>query len=82
MNRPDLDSLVPGRLYRESLGDFVVEFVGTAFMPELDGEDVAVFRYMDQNAGALVATKHGYDNGQTFSDIDDEIDDDIDETRG
>jgi hypothetical protein len=77
MNRPDLNKFVPGRLYRESNGAFVVEYVGTAFMPELDGEDVAVFRFVDQEGGALVATKHDYDNGQTFEEIIDEIGDDL-----
>jgi hypothetical protein len=77
-NRPDLGDFEVGALYREALGGFVVEFIGTACVPELDGEDVAVFRFVE-GAGCLVATKHDYDNAQTFQLISDEIEDDLNE---
>jgi hypothetical protein len=76
-NRPDLDTFIIGALYRESHADCVVEFVGAATVPELDGEDVAVFRFVDRDGGCLIATRHDYDHGQSFQPIQDEIGDDL-----
>ena len=76
-NRPDLEEFSSGVLYRESHGGFVVEFVATACVPELDGQDVAIFRFVDRDGGCLIATRHDYDNGQSFEPVEDEIDDDL-----
>src|SRR5206468_11012722 len=40
IGRPDLDDFETGALYRHDSTDEIVEFVGTATMPELHGEDV------------------------------------------
>jgi hypothetical protein len=77
IGRPDLDTFEPGRLYRHDDTDAVVEFVGRARMPELNGEDVGVFRFVDSDAGALIATQAGYDQGETFTPLGDAMADDI-----
>jgi hypothetical protein len=77
IGRPDLDGFEPGTLYRHDGTDAVLEFLGTACMPELDGEDVGVFKFID-GAGALIATQMGYDQGETFTPLGDAIADDID----
>ena len=66
--RPDLDSFEPGAIYRDLDSDEVVEFVGVASMPELDGEDVGVFRFVEAG-GCLIATKRGFEQGETFRPI-------------
>lgn len=77
IGRPDLDSFEPGTLYRHDETDAVLEFVGTARMPELNGEDVGVFKFVDVEAGLLIATQAGYDNGETFTPMGDAMADDI-----
>ena len=65
MGRPDLDSFEPGTLYRHSYSGDVLEFLGTASMPELDGEEVGVFRFVERG-GYFIATNHGYSRGERF----------------
>jgi hypothetical protein len=77
MRRPDLDTFVPGALYRHDTTDVVVEFVGTANMAELDGEDVGVFRFAEDPQVAVVATLAGYEQGETFTRLGDAMADDI-----
>jgi hypothetical protein len=79
--RPDLDTFEPGALYRHDDTDLVVEFVAIATMPELYGEDVGVFKFVD-GGGALVATQAGFDNGETFTPLGDAMADDIDLENG
>lgn len=67
VKRPDLGSFTVGNFYRESMGEMLVEFVGIAFMSELDGETVAVFRYVDDPTSLLVATRASYSKGETFT---------------
>jgi hypothetical protein len=66
--RPDLDSFEPGAIYRHLQSGEIVEFVGVASMPELDGEDVGVFRFAG-GGECLIATKRGFDEGETFRPI-------------
>lgn len=66
--RPDLDSFEPGASYRHSHSGGTVEFLGVASMPELDGESVGVFRFVE-GGGCLIATKRGHDQGETFTPI-------------
>jgi hypothetical protein len=66
--RPDLESFEPGAIYRHLHTGEVVEFVGVASMPELDDEDVGVFRFVGAG-GCLIATKRGFDQGETFRPI-------------
>lgn len=77
-NRPDLDELTVGAIYQDSHTGELVEFVGVACVPELAGEDVAVFRFVD--GGCLVATKRDYQNGQVFVPLGDVIEEDHEET--
>ena len=80
--RPDLDDFDAGALYRHDSTDEIVEFVGTATMPELHGEDVGVFRFVGTAAGLLIATLAGYDQGETFTRLGDAMADDIDLAGG
>ena len=80
--RPDLDDFDAGALYRHDSTDEIVEFVGTATMPELHGEDVGVFRFVGTAAGLLIATLAGYDQGETFTRLGDAKADDIDLAGG
>ena len=82
IGRPDLDGFQPGALYRHDDTGTVLEFVGTARMPELRGEDVGVFKFVDAAAGALIATQAGYDHGETFTPLGDAIADDIELSGG
>jgi hypothetical protein len=68
LGRPDLDSFEPGAIYRHLQSGEIVEFVGIASMPELDDEDVGVFRFVEAG-GCLVASKRGFDRGETFRPI-------------
>jgi hypothetical protein len=79
--RPDLDTFEPGALYRYDFTDAIVEFVAVATMPELNGEDVGVFRFVDLGR-ALIATQVGFDQGETFTPIGDAMADDIDLANG
>lgn len=63
--RPDLDSFQPGTIYRHLHSGETVEFLGVASMPELDGEHVGVFRFVDGER-FLIATKRGHDQGEVF----------------
>ena len=82
IGRPDLDDFETGALYRHDSTDEIVEFVGTATMPELHGEDVGVFRFVGTAAGLLIATLAGYDHGETFTRLGDAMADDIDLAGG
>ena len=82
IGRPDLDDFEAGALYRHDSTDEIVEFVGTATMPELHGEDVGVFRFVGTAAGLLIATLAGYDQGETFTRLGDAMADDIDLAGG
>ena len=73
--------LTPGTLYRDDYGGEHVEYLGTAFMSELNGEDVHVFRFLDQ-PGCLIATRRDFGNGQTFTPLADEIDQDHQDAEG
>jgi hypothetical protein len=68
LGRPDLDTFEPGAIYRHLDSGEVVEFVGVAFMPELGGEDVGVFRFVEAD-GCVIATKRGFAEGETFRPI-------------
>jgi len=80
--RPDLEQFAPGALYRNDDTDAVVEFIGIATMPELHGEDVGVFRFVDVAGAALIATRVGFDHGETFTPLGDAMADDIDIANG
>jgi hypothetical protein len=82
IGRPDLETFQPGNLYRHDETDAVVDFIGVATMPELNGEDVGVFRYVDRDGVALIATQAGYDHGETFTPLGDAMADDIDLSGG
>jgi hypothetical protein len=68
LNWHDLDSFEAGAFYRHMESGETVQFVGVASMPELDGEDVGVFRF-PQGGSCLIATKRGYDQGETFTPV-------------
>ena len=68
LNWHDLDSFEGGAFYRHVESGETVQFVGVASMPELDGEDVGVFRFA-QGGSCLIATKRGYDRGETFTPV-------------
>ena len=57
MGRPDLDGLEPGALYRHSYSDDVMQFLGVATMPELDGEEVGVFRFVEGGRYYIATTR-------------------------
>jgi hypothetical protein len=80
--RPDLNDFETGALYRHDSTDEIVEYVGTATMPELHREDVGVFRFVETAAGMLIATQAGYDQGETFTRLGDAMADDIDLAGG
>jgi hypothetical protein len=81
IGRPDLDGFEPRALYRHDDTDAVVEFIAVATMPELNGEDVGVFRFID-GGGALIATQAGFDHGETFTPLGDAMADDIGLSNG
>src|SRR5215216_4513354 len=56
LNWHDLDSFEPGAFYRHMESGETVQFVGVASIPELDGEDVGVFRFVE-GGRCLIATK-------------------------
>jgi len=68
LNWHDLDSFEPGEFYRQVESGKTVQFVGVASMPEVDGGDVGVFRFVE-GGRCLIATKGRYDQGQTFTPI-------------
>jgi hypothetical protein len=61
----DLDSFESGAFYRQVESGKTVQFVGVASMPEVDGGDVGVFRFVE-GGRCLIATKARNDQGQTF----------------
>jgi hypothetical protein len=75
LRRPDLDTFESGAAYRHSHSGEAVEFLGVASMPELDGEDVGIFRLVE-GYGYLIATTRGFEQAERFSPIgeDEEID--------
>lgn len=66
-NRPDLGTFVNGDWYRHDDSDELVEYVGQAFMHELDGESVGIFRLLDPPGRYMVATLDAYERGETFT---------------
>ncbi|MDQ6854992.1 MAG: hypothetical protein M3046_15105 [Actinomycetota bacterium] len=68
LNWHDLDSFERGAFYRHMDSGETVQFVGVASMPELDGEDVGVFRFVE-GGRCLIATKRRYEQGETFTPI-------------
>ena len=66
MGRPDLESFEPGAVYRHLDSGEILEFLGVASMPELDGEDVGIFRFV-QGERYLIATTRGHARGERFS---------------
>jgi NurA-like 5'-3' nuclease len=76
MGRPDIQDFQTGTIYRNSLNDELVEYLGLACMPELAGEDVAIFRSVE-GGGLFVATKQGYNQGETFEEIGEAMADEI-----
>jgi hypothetical protein len=64
----DLDSFELGAFYRHMDSGETVQFVGVASMPELGGEDVGVFRFVEDRR-CLIATKRACDQGETFTPI-------------
>ena len=65
MGRPDLDGFEPRAIYRNSYTGEVVEFLGVASMPELDGEEVGVFRFVE-GGRYFIATMRGHARGERF----------------
>jgi hypothetical protein len=67
--RPDLADLVVGVFYVDTLSDQTFEFIGTAEISPLMGDDheelVGVFRLRD-GTHCILATHRDYDNGQRF----------------
>jgi hypothetical protein len=78
--RPDLETFVPGELYRHSDTDEIVEFIGVATVPEILGEAVGVFRWATREGGCLIATQRSYLAGETFQPFGEAIDDDAAES--
>jgi hypothetical protein len=76
MGRPDLDRLQPGTIYRHSYSGDVLEFLGVASMPELDGEEVGVFRFVE-GGRYFIATMRGHSRGERFTRVAE--DEDVDE---
>jgi hypothetical protein len=68
LNWHDLDGFEPGAFYRHKDSGETVQFVGVASVPELGGEDVGVFRFVE-GGRCLIATKRGYDQGEAFTPI-------------
>jgi len=68
LNWHDLDSFEPGAFYQQVESGKTVQFVGVALMPEVDGGDVGVFRFVE-GGRCLIATKGRYEQGQTFTPI-------------
>jgi len=66
VGRPDLDSFEPGAAYRNLASGEILEFLGVASMPELDGEDVGVFRSV-QGGRYLIATERSHAGGERFT---------------
>jgi hypothetical protein len=66
-----------GQLYRETLADKLVEFVGQAFMNEQAGENLAVFRYVASTGALLIATQRDFDLGQVFEELGDVLEDEM-----
>jgi hypothetical protein len=64
----DLDKFRRAEFYRHSDSGNTVQFVGIASMPELGGEDVGVFRFVE-GGRCLIATRQGPDRGETFTPI-------------
>jgi hypothetical protein len=64
----DRDSFEPRAIYRHTESNRPVEFLGVASMPELDGEDVGVFRFV-QGGGFLIATERSLGQRATFTPI-------------
>ena len=64
-----------GAHYTHRDTDEVVEFIGLASMPELAGEEVAVFRCPE--GGCLIATLRGYMRGELFRPLGDAIEDEM-----
>ena len=56
LNWHDLDSFEPGAFYRQMESGKTVQFVGVASMPEVDGGDVGVFRFVE-GGRCLIAAK-------------------------
>ena len=68
LNWHDLDSFEPGAFYRQMESGKTVQFVGVASMPEVDGGDVGVFRFVE-GGRCLIATMRRHDQGETFTPI-------------
>ena len=68
LNWHDLDSFEPGEFYRQVESGKTVQFVGVASMPEVEGGDVGVFRFVE-GGRCLIATKGRSEQGQTFTPI-------------
>ena len=64
----DLDRFERGEFYRHSDSGETVQFVGVGSVPELGGDDVGVFRFV-QGGRCLIATKRGHGRGETFTPI-------------
>ena len=65
-SRPDIADLEIGAIYRHDYTGALAEFIGTALMFELDGEDVGLMRWLD-GSGYIVATIQSLDYGETFT---------------
>ncbi len=74
--RPDLADFEVGAIYRHDESGGLAEFIGTAWMTELEGEDVGVLRWV-AGGGCLIATRISYENGETFTRYGDAIDDEL-----
>src|ERR687897_19694 len=66
LNWHDLESFETGAFYRHMDSGETVQFVGVASMPELDGEDVGVFRFAE-GGRCLIATRQRRPNGASLS---------------
>ena len=65
MGRPDLEGFEPGAVYRHLDSGEILQFLGVASMPELDGEDVGVFRVVE-GGRYFIATMRGHARGERF----------------
>ena len=65
-SRPDIADFEVGGVDRHDYTGQLAEFIGTALMFELDGEDVGLMRWLD-GSGYIVATIQSWDYGETFT---------------
>ena len=65
----DLDRFERGDFYRHSDTGETVQFIGVGTMPELGGEAVGVFRFVEGGGRCPIATKRGHGRGEVFTPV-------------